>query len=305
MTAELERRYGRDYAIVGCAGPEDAADRLAGRAAGGRAASAARAAPIPTGLAVLRGLHRDHPGAMAVAVVRWGALRDRPADLRGAHPGPARPVALRPGGRRRRGVPPGGHRDPRGVVGPAGRRLRGGPDDRRPVVRAGPAPARHASPATASRSASTTPTPPRGGRCSTGCKLESPRLPVVQLRFRPERPVLEDPSDLEIADAFGLLTPLDTGAVYDLVVARLRAGGARRQRLRRLRGAEHARARAGGDRRAGRDQFDDPQLSRLQDGISGNRLAFSAYLQAWAFGSTFHFMRCGAGRSPPRTGCCA
>jgi thioredoxin reductase (NADPH) len=32
-------------------------------------------------------------------------------------------------------------------------------------------------------------------------------------------------------------------------------------------------------------------------GISGNRLAFSAYLQAWAFGSTFHFMRSGQGIS--------
>jgi thioredoxin reductase (NADPH) len=33
----------------------------------------------------------------------------------------------------------------------------------------------------------------------------------------------------------------------------------------------------------------------FKDGISGNRLAFSAYLQAWAFGSTFHFMRSGKG----------
>ena len=30
-------------------------------------------------------------------------------------------------------------------------------------------------------------------------------------------------------------------------------------------------------------------------GISGNRLAFSAYQQAWAFGSTFHFMRSAQG----------
>jgi thioredoxin reductase (NADPH) len=33
----------------------------------------------------------------------------------------------------------------------------------------------------------------------------------------------------------------------------------------------------------------------FKDGISGNRLAFSAYQQAWAFGSTFHFMRSGQG----------
>ena len=51
-----------------------------------------------------------------------------------------------------------------------------------------------------------------------GLHLEAPRLPVVQLRFRPGRPVLQDPSDLDIADAFGLLTPLDADAVYDLVV---------------------------------------------------------------------------------------
>ena len=43
----------------------------------------------------------------------------------------------------------------------------------------------------------------------------------------------------------------------------------------------------------------------FQNGISGNRLAFSALQQAWAFGSTFHFMRSGSGRSPPRTACSA
>ena len=202
---------------------------------------------------------------MAVAVVRWGALRDRPADLRGAHAGPARPVALRPGGRRRRGVPPGGHRDPRGVVGPAGRRLRGGPDDRRPLVRARPAPARHASPATASRSASTTPTPPRARAMLDGLQPGRARgCPSSSCGSGRSGRCCEDPSDLEIADAFGLLTPLDTATVYDLVVVGSGPAGLGRQRLRRLRGPEHARARARGDRRAGRHQFDDPQLSRLQ-----------------------------------------
>jgi len=33
-------------------------------------------------------------------------------------------------------------------------------------------------------------------------------------------------------------------------------------------------------------------------GISGSRLTFSAYQQAWAFGSTFHFMRSGQGVTP-------
>jgi thioredoxin reductase len=35
----------------------------------------------------------------------------------------------------------------------------------------------------------------------------------------------------------------------------------------------------------------------FSDGISGSRLAFNAYQQAWGFGATFHFMRAAAGLS--------
>ncbi len=128
-----------------------------------------------------------------------------------------------------------------------------------------------------------------------GLHLQDPRLPVVQLRFQPDRPVLQDPSPLEIADAFGLLTPLDAAAVYDLVVvgsgpAGLGAGVyAASEGLQTLVLEPEAIGGQAGTSSMIRN------YPGFKDGISGNRLAFSAYLQAWQFGSTFHFMRSGQG----------
>ena len=51
--------------------------------------------------------------------------------------------------------------------------------------------------------------------------LESPELPVVVLRFAAERPALVNPSNLEIADAFGVMTPISARGG-------LRCGGGRR-----------------------------------------------------------------------------
>jgi thioredoxin reductase (NADPH) len=49
--------------------------------------------------------------------------------------------------------------------------------------------------------------------------LESPELPVVVLRFAAERPVLVNPSNRQIVDAFGLMRPIPAGEVFDVVVA--------------------------------------------------------------------------------------
>jgi thioredoxin reductase (NADPH) len=124
---------------------------------------------------------------------------------------------------------------------------------------------------------------------------DSPRLPVVQLRFRPGRPVLQDPSDLDIADAFGLLTPLDPGHVYDLVVVGSGPAGlgasvyASSEGLSTLVLEPEAVGGQAGTSSLIRNYPGFPT------GISGNRLTFSAYQQAWAFGSTFHFMRSAQG----------
>src|SRR5215470_13595715 len=48
--------------------------------------------------------------------------------------------------------------------------------------------------------------------------LESAELPVVVLRFAAERPALANPSNQEIADAFGVMTPIPPGEVFDVAV---------------------------------------------------------------------------------------
>ena len=48
--------------------------------------------------------------------------------------------------------------------------------------------------------------------------LVSPDLPVVVLRFGAGRSVLANPSDIEIAEAFGLLAPISADDVYDVAV---------------------------------------------------------------------------------------
>ena len=130
-----------------------------------------------------------------------------------------------------------------------------------------------------------------------GLNLDGPpRLPVVQLRFRPGRPVLQDPSDLDIADAFGLFDPARrrTRSTTSWWSASGPAGlgasvYAASEGLQTLVLEPEAVGGQAGTSSMIRNYPGFPT------GISGNRLAFSAYQQAWAFGSTFHFMRLGAG----------
>jgi thioredoxin reductase len=289
LTAELERRYGRDYVVVGCTGPDDVPERLpegllVAAIFGGLGAA------DPDGLEVLRALHRRHPGAMAIAIVRWGDFDT------------ARPIfeALTLGQLDRWFYVPEVVGDEEfhlyvtEVLEEWSARQGGGFEAVRMVGDRWSERAQHL------RDSFTRNRIPLGfydadsadgAAILSGLKLEGPKLPVVQLRFRPERPVLEDPSDLEIADAFGLLTPLDTDTVFDLVVAGSGPAGL---------GASVYAASEGLNTlvlepEAVGGQAGTSSLIRnypgFTTGISGNRLAFSAYLQAWAFGSTFHFMR--------------
>ena len=58
----------------------------------------------------------------------------------------------------------------------------------------------------------------RGQRMLSKLDLVSPDLPVVVLRFGKKRSALVNPSNLEIADAFGLMTPIPAGEVFDVAV---------------------------------------------------------------------------------------
>jgi thioredoxin reductase len=121
--------------------------------------------------------------------------------------------------------------------------------------------------------------------------LASPDLPVVVLRFAPERPALVNPSNAEIADAFGVMTPIGAGEVFDVAVvgagpAGLAAAvGASSEGLRTV-VIEHEAV--GGQAGTSSMIRNYPGFSQ---GISGARLAQETWRQAWAFGTTFVYMR--------------
>jgi thioredoxin reductase (NADPH) len=250
----------------------------------------------PDGLTLLRGLHRDHPGAMAVAVVRWGDFDTARPIFEGLTLGQLDRWLYIPevvGDEEF-------HKAVTEILEEWSARRGGGFEAVRMIGDRWSERAQHLRD-TLSRNRI-----PLGfydadsadGRAMlAGLNLESPRLPVVQLRFRPGRPVLEDPSDLDIADAFGLLTPLPEDAIYDVVVVGSGPAGlgasvyAASEGLNTLVLEPEAIGGQAGTSSMIRNYPGFPT------GISGNRLAFSAYLQAWAFGSTFHFMRSGQGIS--------
>jgi hypothetical protein len=196
VTRELERRYGLDYRIVSCADPADAAERLVAADLPAAALFGGMGGADPDGLTVLRGLHGHHPGAMAVAVVRWGDFET------------ARPIfeALTLGQLDRWLYVPEVvgdeefHRAVTEILEEWTARRGGGFEAVRMVGDRWSERAQHL------RDTLTRNRIPLGfyeadsaeGRSIlTGLHLDRPRMPVVQLRFRPGRPVLEDPSDLE------------------------------------------------------------------------------------------------------------
>ena len=121
--------------------------------------------------------------------------------------------------------------------------------------------------------------------------LESPELPVVLLRFAAKRTTMVNPSNLEIADAFGVMTPIPPGQVFDVAVvgagpAGLAAAvGASSEGLSTV-VVEHEAI--GGQAGTSSMIRNYPGFSQ---GISGAKLAQETWRQAWAFGTTFLYMR--------------
>jgi thioredoxin reductase len=121
--------------------------------------------------------------------------------------------------------------------------------------------------------------------------LESPELPVVVLQFAAEARTLVNPSNLEIADAFGVMRPVSPGEVFDVAVvgagpAGLAAAvGASSEGLQTL-VVEHEAV--GGQAGTSSMIRNYPGFSQ---GISGAMLTQESWWQAWAFGTTFLYMR--------------
>jgi thioredoxin reductase (NADPH) len=117
----------------------------------------------------------------------------------------------------------------------------------------------------------------------------------VVLVFTAEPTVLADPTDLEIADAFGLMTPVSPDELYDVIIVGAGPSGlaaavyAASEGLRTLVAEQQA---VGGQAGTSSMIRNYPGYSQ---GISGSKLAFRAFQQAWTFGAEFQFMRSAVG----------
>jgi thioredoxin reductase (NADPH) len=131
----------------------------------------------------------------------------------------------------------------------------------------------------------------RGRQLLRDQDLESPELPVMVLHFAAERPTLANPSDLELAEAFGLMTPIPEGEVFDVAVVGAGPAGlaaAVYASSEGLRTVVIERVAIGGQAGTSSMIRNYPGFAQ---GISGSKLAFAAYQQAWLFGTMFLFMR--------------
>ena len=131
----------------------------------------------------------------------------------------------------------------------------------------------------------------RGRQTLDELDAESAELPVVALRFGGQPVVLANPSNLEIAEAFGLMTPIPADEVFDVAVVGAGPSGlaaAVYASSEGLRTVVVEREAIGGQ--AGTTSM-IRNYPGVAQGVTGSRLAFAAYQQAWFFGTTFLFMR--------------
>jgi thioredoxin reductase (NADPH) len=131
----------------------------------------------------------------------------------------------------------------------------------------------------------------RGRKMLADLGLESPELPVVVLRFDGHQSVLANPSNLEIADGFGLMTPIPDSEVFDVAV--VGAGPAGLAAAVNA-SSEGLRTVAIEPEAIGGQAGTSPMIRNypgFAQGVTGARLAFETYQQAWLFGTTFVFMR--------------
>src|SRR5690348_11825821 len=217
---ELSKRYGGDYQIVACGQPAELAARLRDLRAAGLPVAlviGGVGAHDPDGIEVLAAVRATDPAALRVAAVGWGdwdsvrsvfdavtvgildhwVIRPVQAPAEEFH----RPVTefLREWGSQR----PGGFEAAQVI----GERWSARSQELRDLF------SRYRVPAGFYDAAS------RHGRQMLGdLGLASADLPVVVLRFAAERPALVNPSNQQIVDAFGVMTPISPGKVFDVAV---------------------------------------------------------------------------------------
>jgi thioredoxin reductase len=290
---ELCKRYGADYQILACGRPAELAAQMRDlRAAGLPVALVIGGAggQDPGGIEVLAAVRLIDPTALRVAAVAWGDWPCVRPVFDAVTAGSLdhwvwRPVQT-PDEEFHRSITEflrewssqqGGGFEPVQVIGP---RWSARSQELRDLF------ARHRIPAGFYDAASK-----RGLQLLGDLGLQPTDLPAVALRFGAGRPVLVNPSNAEIADAFGVMTPISPGEVFDLAVVGAGPAGlaaAVGASSEGLRTAVLEHEAVGGQAGTSSMIHNYPGFSQ---GISGARLAQETWRQAWAFGTTFLYMR--------------
>ena len=296
---ELSKRYGSDYQIVVCSRPAELAPWMRDLAAAGLPVAlviGGVGAQDPDGIEVLAAVRAIDPTALRVATVCWGDWQSMRSIFDAVTVGtidhwvtaPVQTPAeefhrsitefLREWASQRRGG-----FEPVQVI---GERWSARSQELRDLF------SRHRIPAGFYDAASG-----QARQMLHDLGLASAELPVVVLRFGAEPSALVNPSNAEIADAFGIMTPIGAGEVFDVAVvgggpAGLAAAvGASSEGLSTVVVEDEA---IGGQAGTSSMIRNYPGFSQ---GISGATLAQETRRQAWAFGTTFLYMRQAEGLS--------
>jgi thioredoxin reductase (NADPH) len=291
--SELRRRYGGDYEVVVCADYAHARAVLEGLRRWGRQVAMVLACYGPgdrDGLTFLRRAYALHPSAKRVVAVVWGDFASGVTVFSAIAHGHAELLVLRPE-RRRDEEFHGALTDAlddwhlaQGMGFEAVRLIGEARDERTHSLRdsfgRNHIPVGFYDVGTAA-----------GQGMLAGLGLEDPALPVVVLAFTSPPTTLVAPTDLEIADAFGLTRPPPADHVYDVVVVGAGPSGlaaavyASSEGLSTLVIEQQA---VGGQAGTSSLIRNYPGFSR---GVSGAQLAYRSFQQAWSFGTEYFFMR--------------
>jgi thioredoxin reductase (NADPH) len=293
LKTELSKRYGADYTIVPCLDPADLATRLEQLQAAGTDVAlvlAGLGAVDPDGISALTVVADSYPHAIRACVVRWGAFDTAEPIFEAIALGELDSWIFCPVGSADEEF----HLSITGLledwserntssyeaVQIIGERWSSRSQELRHIFRRNRVAAGFYDVAQAD-----------GQTLLSSLGLTDPALPVVVLRFRPDRTVLVNPSAIDIAAAFGLQDRLDGIGVFDMAVIGAGPAGlsaavyASSDGLRTVVVEPLAMGGQAGDSSLIRNYLGFPR------GISGNRLAANAYQQAWAFGTTFLWSR--------------
>ena len=293
LSRELSKRYGADYQIVVCGRPAELGPWMRDLGAAGVPVAlviGGVGAQDPDGIEVLAAVRGIDPTALRVAAIRWGDWGSVRSVFDAVTTGTidhwvTRPVQA-PAEEFHRWVTEflrewdsgrGGGFEAAQVI---GERWSARSQELRDLF------SRHRVPA-----GSYDATSARGRQMLHELGLESPELPVVVLRFGTDRPVLVNPSNLQIADAFGLMRPIPAGEVFDVAVIGAGPAGLAAAVYASSEGlqtvvVEHEAV--GGQAGTSSMIRNYPGFSQ---GISGAKLAQETWQQAWTFGTTFLYMR--------------